>query len=89
MCKTFSTLSFILELQLLYIKNKWKVLIHNTFHLNYLEIIFAIKLPLQRLELQQKILCKWEMREVIGNICKTFPYIFIVYYFFLLPLVKS
>lgn len=28
-----------------------------------------------------KILCKWEMREVIGNICKTFPYIFIVYYF--------
>ena len=42
MCKTFSTLSFILELQLLYIKNKWKVLIHNTFHLNYLEIIFAI-----------------------------------------------
>lgn len=38
---------------------------------------------------QQKILCKWEMREVIGNICKTFPYIFIVYYFFLLPLVKS
>ena len=41
MCKTFSTLSFILELQLLYIK-KWKVLIHNTFHLNYLEIIFAI-----------------------------------------------
>lgn len=36
-----------------------------------------------------KILCKWEMREVIGNICKTFPYIFIVYYFFLLPLVKS
>lgn len=37
----------------------------------------------------QKILCKWEMREVIGNICKTFPYIFIVYYFFLLPLVKS
>ena len=45
MCKTFSTLSFILELQSLYIK-KWKVLIHNTFHLNYLEIIFAIKLPL-------------------------------------------
>ena len=89
MCKTFSTLSFILELQLLHIKNKWKVLIHNTFHLNYLEIIFAIKLPLQRLEPQQKILCKWEMREVIGNICKTFPYIFIVYYFFLLPLVKS
>ena len=43
MCKTFSTLSFILELQLLYIKkNKWKVLIHNTFHLNYFEIIFAI-----------------------------------------------
>lgn len=40
-------------------------------------------------EQQQKILCKWEMREVIGNICKTFPYIFIVYYFFLLPLVKS
>lgn len=38
---------------------------------------------------QQKILCKWEMREVIGNICKTFPYIFMVYYFFLLPLVKS
>lgn len=89
MCKTFSTLSFILELQSLYIKNKWKVLIHNTFHLNYLEIIFAIKLPLQQLAQQQKILCKWEMREVIGNICKTFPYIFIVYYFFLLPLVKS
>ena len=42
-----------------------------------------------RLEPLQKILCKWEMREVIGNICKTFPYIFIVYYFFLLPLVKS
>lgn len=42
-----------------------------------------------KIELQQKILCKWEMREVIGNICKTFPYIFIVYYFFLLPLVKS
>ena len=49
MCKTFSTLSFILELQSLYIKkNKWKVLIHNTFHLNYLEIIFAIKLPQQQ-----------------------------------------
>ena len=48
MCKTFSTLSFILELQSLYIKNKWKVLTHNTFHLNYLEIIFAIKLPLQQ-----------------------------------------
>lgn len=48
MCKTFSALSFILELQSLYIKNKWKVLIHNTFHLNYLEIIFAIKLPLQQ-----------------------------------------
>lgn len=47
MCKTFSTLRFILELQSLYIK-KWKVLIHNTFHLNYLEIIFAIKLPLQQ-----------------------------------------
>lgn len=88
MCKTFSTLSFILELQSLYIK-KWKVLIHNTFHLNYLEIIFAIKLPLRLPAPQQKILCKWEMREVIGNICKTFPYIFIVYYFFLLPLVKS
>ena len=70
-------------------KNKWKVLTHNTFHLNYLEIIFAIKLPLQQPAQQQKILCKWEMREVIGNICKTFPYIFIVYYFFLLPLVKS
>ena len=90
MCKTFSALSFILELQSLYIKkNKWKVLIHNTFHLNYLEIIFAIKLPLQQPVPLQKILCKWEMREVIGNICKTFPYIFIVYYFFLLPLVKS
>lgn len=89
MCKTFSTLSFILELQSLYIKNKWKVLIHNTFHLNYLEIIFAIKLPLLQPAQLQKILCKWEMREVIGNICKTFPYIFIVYYFFLLPLVKS
>lgn len=88
MCKTFSTLSFILELQSLYIKNKWKVLTHNTFHLNYLEIIFAI-IPQQRPAQQQKILCKWEMREVIGNICKTFPYIFIVYYFFLLPLVKS
>ena len=49
MCKTFSALSFILGLQSLYIKkNKWKVLIHNTFHLNYLEIIFAIKLPLQQ-----------------------------------------
>ncbi len=47
MCKTFSTLSFILELQSLYIKNKWKVLTHNTFHLNYLEIIFAI-IPQQR-----------------------------------------
>ena len=55
MCKTFSTLSFILELQLLYIKNKWKVLIHNTFHLNYLEIIFAI-IPQQQLEPLQKIL---------------------------------
>ena len=65
MCKTFSALSFILELQSLYIKNKWKVLIHNTFHLNYLEIIFAIKLPLQQPAPQQKILCKWEMREVI------------------------
>ena len=46
-------------------------------------------IPQQQLGRQQKILCKWEMREVIGNICKTFPYIFIVYYFFLLPLVKS
>ena len=46
-------------------------------------------IPQQRPAQQQKILCKWEMREVIGNICKTFPYIFIVYYFFLLPLVKS
>ena len=62
---------------------------HNTLHLNYLEIIFAIKLPQLQPAQQQKILCKWEMREVIGNICKTFPYIFIVYYFFLLPLVKS
>lgn len=90
MCKTLSTLSFILASQPLYIKkNKWKVLTHNTFHLNYLEIIFTIKLPLQQPAQLQKILCKWEMREVIGNICKTFPYIFIVYYFFLLPLVKS
>ena len=46
-------------------------------------------IPPQQPAPQQKILCKWEMREVIGNICKTFPYIFIVYYFFLLPLVKS
>ena len=46
-------------------------------------------IPQQQPAPLQKILCKWEMREVIGNICKTFPYIFIVYYFFLLPLVKS
>ena len=49
MCKAYSTLSFIIALQSLYI-NKWKVLTHNTFHLNYLEIIFAIKLPLQQPE---------------------------------------
>lgn len=53
---------------------------------NILYILCGIFLLIGR---QQKILCKWEMREVIGNICKTFPYIFIVYYFFLLPLVKS
>ena len=72
MCKTFSTLSFILELQLLYIKkNKWKVLIHNTFHLNYLEIIFAI-IPQQQparlltsIDYQQHILG-------LGNIWETF-----------------
>lgn len=54
------------------------------------KIMEALNAPVEHtLRLQQKILCKWEMREVIGNICKTFPYIFIVYYFFLLPLVKS
>ena len=50
---------------------------------------FSSIMELKAIARQQKILCKWEMREVIGNICKTFPYIFIVYYFFLLPLVKS
>ena len=72
MCKTFSALSFILELQSLYIKNKWKVLIHNTFHLNYLEIIFAIKLPLQQPAQLPMSLDYQYITSSSGNIWETF-----------------
>ena len=53
-------------------KNKWKVLTHNTFHLNYLEIMFAIKLPQQQpAPLPMSVEYQY-ITSSLGNIWETF-----------------